>query len=235
MLLDEWLGGRHEESAANHAHELAKDGDHSLLHSIRHIQDRDFSLSEKGKRRAPHIGIWLERNGLLPFDLYMVSEYVRAHETTQLMNLRGATWVVDARLNERHWGADGQLSSHEREALRPDWKQQKEKAPYDWRPEGGETLREKMAAFAHYWRDINSHYPGKRCFAKCHGETLQAAQAVIEGLSQEQFARTEKHLRLGNGCMVHYKRSRGGVIHKRFIDPHRDTCTEWHPISAIAA
>ena len=156
MLLDEWIGSRHEESDANHAHELAKDGNHSLLHSIRHIQDRDFSLSKKGKQRAPHIGAWLERSGLLPFDVYMVSEYVRAHETTQLMNLRGAIWIVDPRLNERQWGADGQLSSHEREALRPDWKKEKEGAPYDWRPEGGETLREKMAAFARVDRRIRA-------------------------------------------------------------------------------
>lgn len=235
MHLDEFIMSRHEISRANLALAHSARGDDSLLNAIRHIPDREHTLTAEGIIRSAHIGRWLTRNGLVPFDHYYVSEYIRAQETKEHMAILGAQWIIDGRLNERDWGKVGMLSLRDRNAQYPDWKQAKEAAPYDWHPDGGEPLRQHKDDFASWWREVNMRFPGKRIFCKCHGEKLLVGQAEIEGMSQEVFAVREKCLRLDNGCMVHYKKNRGGAVYKRFIDPHRDVCTEWRPLIMLAA
>lgn len=233
MQLAEFCGMRHEESVANAALEHAyATGDHTALHAIRHIPDRDYGLSPLGLERGVTHRVWLARSGLLPFDVCVMSEFLRAQQTAHLLGIDGVEWLVDARLNERSWGTFGMHFLLESEKRDPYWKQAKERAPFDWRPEGGETLRERRALFAEFWQHINARFPGKRVLCVAHGETLEVAQAHIEAMSQERFAREERALRLGNGNFLRYVRGHDGIVRKCVMNPHTGIHSPWKTLAA---
>lgn len=235
LLTAEFAGIRHEFSNSNLSLRLASEGDHRLLHQIRHFPDYSHMLAEEGVERMRQVRTWFSRSGLFPYDVYLVSQYTRAQQTAHLLRIPGATWKEDPRLNEREWGRAGRFSSSERDQQYPGWKEAKEARPFDWLPsDDAETLREHQGHAAELIREINARYAGKRVCFVSHGEKIQVIQAVAEGLSQEHFARRERQLRVGNGCMVRYV-LREGRLYKHVLDPHATTQADLFPVSALVA
>ncbi len=223
--------GRHAYSQANRAIEFAKKGDETHVDAIRHLHTAEVGLAEEGVEQSVRKGRWLVLNGMAPFDFYATSRYKRAIETTVHMALPGACWVQDARLNERDWGPMDQISPRERHERWPLSKENKNKDPFHWVPEGGgESIRDKVLQAKSLLREWQSSHFGKRGIFVGHGETNLGLQVCIEGIDPERFNKYEKSMYMQNATMIHYRRSSDGSLYRRLIDPHADKIENWRLI-----
>ena len=92
---------RHGESEGNIAQNLSKLGDDALW--TKELQERhnsNYRLTDKGREQARVTGNWIKQNISENFDRYYCSEYIRAQETSALMNFKESVWYVEGLLLE---------------------------------------------------------------------------------------------------------------------------------------
>ncbi len=78
--------GRHGLSLANLAIVLAKNGDESMVNTIRHLHTSEIDLAPVGFEQSIRKGHWLKTKKHVPFDFHYVSRYRRAVQTAALWN-----------------------------------------------------------------------------------------------------------------------------------------------------
>jgi NAD+ kinase len=84
---------RHGESEGNLAHERAANNDGSAFGN-KHFKSKHSSLwrlTDKGRKQADVTGKWIKEN-IGSADYYFCSEYIRAMETSALLDLPNAEW-----------------------------------------------------------------------------------------------------------------------------------------------
>ncbi len=223
--------GRHGQSMANLASDLAHKGDEALVEKIRHLHTSQVPLSpegvaqsvRKGKRLIPEVG-------MSRLSFYVTSAYVRAIETGFHMSLPGAEWKHDPRINERDWGPMDQISPRERTERWPGWKLAKETDPYRWRPVHGETLEEKQRAAHLTLVELSELHADTAGVIVAHGETNLAIQADIEHILPYEFKDRERTLRMDNATFIHYRRRGRNELFKRLVNPHTGETQPWQQV-----
>lgn len=218
--------GRHAQSQANLAMQLAYEGDERLMEEIRHQHTSAVTLTPLGIQQAQMKGEYLHRENLLPCDVHLVSPYARTVETALYM-APGADWSTDARLQEREWGPMDQISWRERTERWPTWATDRKADPFNWRPENGETLHEVALRVRDLLCEHGQRGTGQRIYLQSHGETGRALQASVEHIDPNTYKVLEGTLQLQNAQVIHYRNS-SGTLWKRTIDPVEGTVTPWH-------
>jgi 2,3-bisphosphoglycerate-dependent phosphoglycerate mutase len=151
---------RHGESAANVAGVISDD------------PAQPWPLSQKGRDQARQAGAALAAMG---FAAVYVSRHLRTQETARELM---AAWPadarrpvqVDARINERRSGLDGQPVEAFNGLVRPD--------PVHIRPPGGENFLEQMARLKDFMDAVAQAHPAARVLVVSHENPIQAARAV---------------------------------------------------------
>jgi broad specificity phosphatase PhoE len=188
-----------------------------------------WRLTEKGVAQAKRSGTWLRENFPAGFDQHYTSEYVRAMETAAWLGLPGAEWVLHPDLRERSWGDLDSLTPDQRHERFSASLAEKAVAPLYWRPPNGESMAEVAARLIGILHNLHHQCPQGRALLVCHGETIGAFRAKLEGMSQLEFAHwsTDPAERIANGEIVHYSRREPGgneiaehLEWRRTIVPH---------------
>lgn len=169
---------RHGESEANVAGIINDD------------PSRPVHLTVQGRRQAAMAAGSLRG---VTFTAAFVSQFPRARETAEILleSLRlSLSLIVDARLDERHSGLDGQPVEAFNGLVRPD--------PVHIKPAHGEFFLEQMARMRSFLDDLVDSCPDAVVLAVSHENPIMAATALA-GRDPEEAARSG----LGNGeCVV---------------------------------
>ena len=92
---------RHGESEGNVAFNRSMAGDHSLYSGEFLERHSSFwRLTDRGRAQALTTGEWMRENVGTDFDGHFTSEYLRAMETSSLLNLPNARWKPELMLRE---------------------------------------------------------------------------------------------------------------------------------------
>lgn len=144
---------RHGESEGNVKHEINDD------------PRRIVNLTERGRQQAAEAA---DRLHELPFTHAYASQFARAQQTAHIL-LRGLTLElgIDARLNERISGMDGQPVGNFNEYVRDDYLHRK--------PPGGESFLEQMARVRSFLDELVLRHPTGMVLAVSHENPIIAA------------------------------------------------------------
>lgn len=170
----------------------------------------DWRLTEEGVKQALAAGKWIRENIGEFFDLYYVSDYIRAKETAAYFNLPNANWFINFYLGERNWGILDRFTPMERqEKFRVDFHARKINVFY-WAPPRGESMVELCQRVDRVLDTLHREYSGKRCLLVCHGEILWAFRIRIERLTVSQYLELDRSKdpkdHFHNCQIIHYSR-----------------------------
>lgn len=147
---------RHGESAGN------------VIHEINDNPQRIVNLTARGQQQAQAAA---ERLRGMRFTHAYVSEFPRAQQTMAIL-LQHHTLlpVVDARLNERRSGMDGQHVDAFNDLVRTDY--------LHFKPPGGESFIEQMGRLRSFLDDAAARHPQGVVLAVSHENPIVAALAL---------------------------------------------------------
>jgi broad specificity phosphatase PhoE len=147
---------RHGESEANVAHQINDD------------PQRVVNLTERGKSQAAVAAEALRGAGITHA---YVSEFPRAQQTAAiLLRYHACTLNIDARLNERRSGMDGQHVDIFNDLVRAD--------PLRIRPPRGESFLQQMERVRSFLEEKNALHPDALVLAVSHENPILAAMAL---------------------------------------------------------
>lgn len=139
---------------------------------------RNVSLTPKGEAQARAAAAALAGAA---FSHAFASQLPRAQQTARIVLAgHGCGLAIDARLNERRSGMDGQPTRAFTELVAPD--------PVHIRPPAGESFLEQMDRLAAFLADLGRLPAEARVLAVSHENPILAARAVA-GLAPAQAAR----------------------------------------------
>ena len=138
----------------------------------------EVELNEAGRAQARDLGRALEGRGV---ELIVTSHLVRARETAEIILAgRDVPLSIDARLNERRSGLDGQPAEAFNGLVRPD--------PVRIRPVNGESFLEQMARLQGFLDEVALRHRDGVVLAVSHENPILAA-AALAGRDMEEAAR----------------------------------------------
>ena len=198
---------RHGQSEGNLAYRRAGQGDDSLYDGA--FMDRHSSLwrlTDRGRREARAAGEWLKEN-CDTFDAHYTSEFLRAMETSALLDIEGARWYAEPNCRERDWGSWDLARPNERLSKE---ESRRRRAGLYFAPAGGESLAAVILRVDLLLDYLHRRYPDRRVLIVCHGELMWAFRLRFEKLNQIQFrdmAHVARHEeRIHNGSVLRYTR-----------------------------
>lgn len=202
---------RHGESEGNVARQRSLDGDDSLFHGeFQHRHSSNWRLTDRGRRQATAAGDWLKKNGLLHFDRYLVSEYLRALETAGRMELPGAKWYAEMLIRERDWGQMDLMSEQERIVKMQDELRRRDLDRFYYAPPGGESLAAVAQRADRLLGVLHRECAGKKVIVVCHGEVMWAMRTRLERMPVDTFHELQESGQMvdqiHNGHILHYTR-----------------------------
>lgn len=162
---------RHGESAGN------------VLHQINDDPARPVPLTERGRQQAQEAASALRA---IPFSHAYASQFLRAQQTAEFV-LQGRDCVldIDARINERLSGMDGQHVDAFNDFVRDDLLHAK--------PTGGESFVEQMERVRSFMQEIAARHPDGIVLAVSHENPIVAALAVQSGNAEATVRRKLKN------------------------------------------
>lgn len=157
---------RHGESEANVGGYINDDPEKPVL------------LTAKGQEQAATAA---QAFSGIRFSHVYASQFPRAQQTAEIILAgRDLSLTIDARLNERCSGLDGQPVEAFNGLVRPD--------PVRIKPANGESFLEQMQRVGEFLDEIARHYPEGIVLAVSHENPIQAA-AALAGRDVEAAAR----------------------------------------------
>ncbi len=217
---------RHGDSEGNAAKRLSEKGDHSAIKRLKGRHTASFRLTKRGREQAARAGKWLREEFYKDgrgFDRFMTSEYVRAMETSALLELPNAEWICETYLSERDWGDLDVLPEDERQERFGEALKLRKKEPFFWRPHNGESFKQLSMYVDRMFDKLHREYSQRRVLVTCHGEFMLAAMVRMEHMSQTRFK--ELYLskrdedRIFNCQVLHYTRRNPAT---GVLTPHAD-------------
>ncbi|RQW78844.1 MAG: histidine phosphatase family protein [Geobacter sp.] len=140
--------------------------------------EKPLQLTGKGREQAATAAQALSDIG---FSHAYVSQFPRARQTAEIILAgRNLSLTMDARLNERRSGLDGQPVEAFNGLVRPD--------PVRIKPANGESFLEQMQRVGEFLDEIAQHYPEGIALVVSHENPIQAAVALA-GRDAEAAAR----------------------------------------------
>ena len=195
---------RHGESEANILQKLWRKGAlRSVSEELQNLPNREFRLTELGRKQSDLTGPWLAREYPTGFDVVLVSDFVRAMETAGRVCL-AAGWgnisiEQDPKLAERNWGGFNQATQEEQKRFMD----LRERNPIHGHMPDGETLLSTRTRARILLERCSREYGGKNVLVFGHGEFIEALWAEIAHLSTEtQKALFQSKAGSINNCQV---------------------------------
>ncbi len=140
----------------------------NVAHIINDDPHRPVSLTGRGREQAEEAA---QRLRAVPFTHAYASEFLRAQQTAGIiLRHHDCPLRIDARLNERRTGLDGQPVAAFNELVRPD--------PLHIRPAGGETFLEQMERLRGFMDEVAARHPDGVVLAVSHENPIVAALAL---------------------------------------------------------
>lgn len=140
----------------------------NVIHEINDNPSRIVNLTEKGRGQAAAAAEVLRGTR---FVHAYVSEFPRARQTAEIiLRQQACALSVDARINERRSGMDGQPVRVFNELVRGDRLQT--------RPEHGESFVEQMARLRSFLDEVAGRHPQGEVLAVSHQDPILAAIAL---------------------------------------------------------
>jgi NAD+ kinase len=205
---------RHGQSEGNVALKRSRQGD-----------DRDFTpeflrrhsslwrLTDLGIEQAQAAGAWIRDEILAegePFYRYYVSEYHRALETAAYLDLPEARWFSHPDLVERNWGLLDRMTEPDRRERFQHELDEREIAPYYWRPPNGESLVQVGQRLRSFLDTLHRECAERRIIVVAHGEVIEGFRTVLERMPQHEYLAWQRSNdpadRIHNGQVVWYSR-----------------------------
>ena len=189
---------RHGESVRNHASDLARHGDTTLLeYQLRFERDEAaWDLTQRGIDQARAAGIWIRENVGDAFQAKYVSPFKRTLQTASMLELGSETWIVDDRLRERDWG-DYMAPGVPLYTVEQYLEDLSVCGSVQWKANfpGAESVEDMLARCRSFMKDlIHEHHAG-RVILVTHGGTMKSLQLIIERLDVDEVDKlTERHL-----------------------------------------
>lgn len=204
----------------------------------------DELLTPKGEIESYHDGLWLKRDSILGryalqgFDEYFVSAAYRSLQSAVAMDLPGAVWNLDPRLNERYRGLVRGLHPNQHKQRYPESYAQMKADPLNWRPPEGETFFDVADKQAAFFRDIQDYHS---VIVVGHRDAMWAARKPIEGLSDQELAAVDTNA-ITNGYITYYtainpfsELPEPALMWARSVDPmHPESDTGWQILPHVA-
>ncbi len=203
---------RHGESEGNVASNRSKKGDDSgYSPEFRNRHSSTWRLTKKGCVQAKAAGIWIKKNLGLTFDRHYTSEYIRAMETSGLLGIKDAEWLVDFYLRERDWGDLDVMPVSERDKRYAEAMNRRRIDSFFWNPPNGQSMADLCLRIDRVLQTLHRECEGRDVIITCHGEVMWAFQVRLERLSQERFRELDlsrnPHDRIHNCQIIHYTRA----------------------------
>ncbi|TMW56602.1 hypothetical protein Poli38472_006612 [Pythium oligandrum] len=202
---------RHGESEGNVARQRSMQGDHSLFDGeFLHRHSSNWRLTDRGRQQAAAAGEWLRKNGLVYFDRYLVSEYLRAMETAARLELPNAQWFAEMLIRERDWGQMDLMSEQDRMVKMQDELRRRDLDRFYYAPPGGESLAAVAQRADRLLCVLHRECADKKAIVVCHGEVMWAIRTRLERMSQDTFRELQESGQMvdqiHNGHILHYTR-----------------------------
>lgn len=155
----------------------------NIIYEINDDPKRVVNLTARGRAQAEAAA---ERLRDMPFTHAYASEFPRAQQTAKILLRRFALELrIDARLNERRSGMDGQHVSAFHDRVRADYLRTK--------PPGGESFLEQMERLRGFLDETAARHPDGLVLAVSHENPIVAALCLASA-APEQTA----HRKLAN-------------------------------------
>lgn len=202
---------RHGQSEGNIANKYSKKGDDRYY--TQEFCDRHSSkwrLSNKGIEQAKIAGDWIQKNVSKEFERYYTSEYIRAMETSTLLDLENAVWFADFFLRERDWGDFDMLPHKERVNKYADAIRRREIDSFYWTPPNGESMADLCIRLKWILDTLHRECSDKNVIMVCHGEVMWGFRVLLERIPQEAFieldSSDDEKNRIHNCQVIQYSR-----------------------------
>lgn|GEM_PF-1973755 len=233
---------RHGESIRNHATDMARHGDPSLLKDqmLNDTDEATWPLTEAGHHQAQAAGQWIHENLGSHFDAAYVSPFVRTQETANDLGL-DVDWVIDDRIREREWG-DYLTPGYPEYSIDQYLKDLALSAELTWKTPypGSESVLDLVPRVTQFLQSVLHKTHQGRIVAVTHGGTIRAFQTIIERLWAPGTLSADH--RLSNCCVVMYRLQRLDVDKLEWEGEVRtahpalpgDPETPWQPVDSMA-
>lgn len=170
--------------------------------------DSEMVLAPLGVEQAKAAGDWLRSEFPKGFDHHYTSPLIRTIKTAGLLAL-GANWKKEDLWRERDWGEYGILNDEERLARFEHSYKLKGQNYWYWCPPGGESLASGVRLrYERIQNTLHRECDGQQVIAVTHGDFINAAKYVIEGLDTFQWLAQEADdaYKLWNCQIIHWSR-----------------------------
>jgi len=202
---------RHGQSEGNEAVARSFMGDESAYTpEFRKKHSSTYRLTSKGIEQAKIAGEWIKKNIGEKFDRYYTSEYVRAMETSALLNLPDSVWLTEIMLRERDKGLMDNKSHEEKKRMFSEELERRKRDAFFWAPPGGESLADVCIRVEHTFHTLRRDCSNQKVIIVCHGEVMRAFRIRLERLSQSRFHQlntsSDPRDHIHNAQVLHYTR-----------------------------
>ena len=143
----------------------------NVVHQINDDPSRPVNLTQRGREQA---GLAADALREMNFTHAYASEFPRAQQTAAIL-LRHHTLQlrIDARLNERRSGMDGQHADAFNDLVARD--------PLHFKPAHGESFLEQMVRLRSFLDEVSARHPQGIVLAVSHENPILAATALTNG------------------------------------------------------
>jgi broad specificity phosphatase PhoE len=179
---------RHGMSTRNHVTDLAFQGDIAPLeeHLVKHKDEFHWPLWTTGEDQAIAAGDWIRKNYAEGFVAQIVSPFVRAVQTADLLRIPNCEWQIDHRIRERYWGEYGPETDPP--YLAPEYMRDvRVCGEPTWRTRlpGGEAVIDLFNPVRDFLHELLERWSEGNVVIVTHGGTMRAMQMVLDGLTPE--------------------------------------------------
>ncbi|GAC1692758.1 MAG: histidine phosphatase family protein [Gemmatimonadaceae bacterium] len=203
---------RHGESAGNVARDAARLARRAVIDIAE--RDADVPLSSLGREQSSAVGRWFS---LLPGeerpDVVLVSPYLRARQTAELMVAAGALAtdeagapLADERLREKEFGIFDRLTHIGIEQQFPDQVELRRRlGKFYYRPPGGESWCDVILRLRSALDTVSLHYPNRRVLIVCHQVIVLCLRYLLEHLTEEELLGIDAAGDVANCSVTEYR------------------------------
>lgn len=202
---------RHGESEGNAAMRSSKKGDNSrFTPSFRGRHDALRELTPEGCTQSVAAGKWIREHFPNGFSRYYVSDYLRALQTAQHLDLPDATWFISVYLGERDYGDISRMTHSEQQAYFKKYPERIPIHPILSAMPNGYSLKFQMLFIEKFLDTMHRECAEQDVIVVCHGEVMWTFRYVLERMLPSEFIRLDQsknpHDRIHNAQILHYTR-----------------------------
>lgn len=214
---------RHGESLGNVAAETARTAGAAWIDVAE--RDMDVVLSERGRRQADALGVWLADQGRSRPTVALASPYARARETACRAVVAGhldLELTFDERLREREFGMFDRLTARGIAERFPDQADARTRVgKFYYRPPGGESWCDVALRVRSVLDSVTREHPGEHVLVVAHEVVVLMFRYVLEHMDETTVLATGRTEQLANCSVTSFEYDgrlgrRGGMRLRRY-------------------